>query len=574
MPRSPGSAIRLRTFTALVGTLVLLGACTSSGAAKPATFDPPGATIASSALADPAAGAAAIVAKLSDDELVGQVLVPYAYGADAYTVSAGSRQGNQQLGGVDTPAELVAKYHLGGLILVAFSADDPTGDTNPTTNMENPAQVKALTAGLQSAAGRLTAGVPLLIGTDQEYGVVNRLGTGIVQLPSGMGLGAAGNPALTQQAWAAAGADLAALGLNVDFAPDADVLGAGGNGVIGSRSFGQDPSAVAAQVSAAVQGLQSAGVAATLKHFPGHGHTQTDSHDALPILTQSLSQLRSGDLPPFQSGIAAGTEMIMSGHLDVQAIDPGVPASFSSKVLIDLLRKQLGFTGVVITDALNMKPAEKYPPAEAAWRALVAGNDMLLMPPDLPAAQQGLLAALKSGQLPRARLIEAVTRILTLKLRLAGGPKPADVGAVGGSAQLSAAQAVATAGVTVLKGSCTGPLVTGPVSITASGGRTQAVSWLKDALTAAGVTVTDTGGTEVHLVGYGDVATDLSGTAKITVAMDTPYILANAKSPIRLATYSSSQPSMVGLAAVLAGKVKPTGKSPVDVKGLPRSACK
>jgi len=282
----------------------------------------------------------------------------------------------------------------------------------------------------------------------------------------------------------------------------------------------------------------------------------------------------SGDLPPFQSGIAAGAQIVMSGHLDVQAIDPGVPASFSAKVLIDLLRKQLGFPGVVITDALNMKPAEVYPPGEAAWRAILAGNDMLLMPPDLAAAQQGLLAALKSGQLPKARLVEAVTRILKLKLTLAAAPAPADVATVGGADQQAAADAVALAGVSVLKGSCTGPLVTGAVTVTASGGRDQAVAWLKEALTADGVSVTDTGGTEVHLVGYGDTATDLAASAAVTVAMDTPYILANAKSATRMATYSSSLASMRGLAAVLSGTAKATGRSPVDVRGLPRSACR
>jgi beta-N-acetylhexosaminidase len=563
-PRTP----RVLAVLAAAVALLPVSACQSRSGPTPAPA-PPGFQTPSG---DPAAQAAAIAARLSDVELVGQVLVPYAYGDDANSVSAGSKKSNQKIGGVDTPAQLVDKYKLGGLILVSSSADDPTGDTNPTTNMEDPKQVLRLTSGLQQAAARLTARLPLLIGTDQEYGVVTRLKTGVVQLPSAMALGAAADPALTEAAWAQAGADLAAAGLNVDFAPDADVLGPGGNGVIGSRSFGQDPSAVAAQVAAAVRGLRSAGVAAGIKHFPGHGHTQADSHSSLPLLTQSRDALTAGDLPPFVAGIAAGTQIVMSGHLDVRAIDPGVPASFSSKVLIDLLRRQLGFTGVVITDALNMAPAEVYPPGEAAWRAIVAGNDALLMPPDLPAAQRGLLDALKSGQLPRARLVEAVTRILTLKLNLAAGPKPADVGAVGGAKQSAAAAAVAAAGITVLRGPCSG-LVTGPVTVTASGGRDQAVATFKGALTAAGLSVTDHGGTHVHLVGYGDTAQDLDSSADITVAMDTPYILANATSKIRMATYSSSQASLTALAAVLAGKAKPTGHSPVDVRGLPRSAC-
>jgi beta-N-acetylhexosaminidase len=565
VPRPP------RTPTIVVLAVAALAALTGCQPTPPRPDPAPSGFV--SVGPDPAAQAAAIAGRLRDDELVGQVLIPFAYGNDAGTVSAGSRAGNQKIGGVDTPAQLVQKYKLGGLILVSSSADDPTGDTNPTTNLESPQQVRQLTAGLQTAAARLSAGVPLLIGTDQEYGVVTRLKTGVVQLPSAMALGAAADPALTEAAWAAAGADLASIGITVDFAPDADVLGPGGNGVIGSRSFGQDPAAVAAQVAAAVRGLHSAGVAAGIKHFPGHGHTQVDSHSSLPLLTQTRAQLVAGDLPPFVSGIAAGAQLVMSGHLDVQAVDPGVPASFSSKVLVDLLRGQLGFRGVVISDALNMAPAERYPPGEAAWRALVAGNDALLMPPDLPAAQRGLLDALKSGQLPRTRLVEAVTRMLTLKLTLATGPKPAEVAAVGGQRQVAAARAVADASVTVLKGRCSGPLLTGPVRVTASGGREQAVSWLKEALTADGATVTDTGGTHVHLVGYGDTAPDLDPSAAITVAMDTPYILARSTSSTRLATYSSSQPSLTALAAVLTGRARATGTSPVTVSGLPRSAC-
>jgi beta-N-acetylhexosaminidase len=374
-----------RACAALLAVLALLAGCDSARpaptVARSQPVPPSGSGSGSAAPADPAARAAALVARLGDEDLVGQVLMAYAYGDDATRVSAGSAAGNRKLAGVDTPAQMIARYRLGGLILVGFSADDPTGATNPTTNVESPAQVSRLTTGLQAAAGRLPAALPLLIGTDQEYGVVTRIKSGVTQLPSGMAVGAAGNAALTQAAWAAAGADLAAIGLNVDFAPDADVLGPGGGGVIGSRSFGQRPAAVAGQVAAAVRGLQGAGVAATLKHFPGHGHTTTDSHTNLPSLTQSRAALQSGDLPPFVSGIAAGAQLIMSGHLDVRSVDPGVAASFSSKVLIDLLRGQLGFRGVVVTDALNMAPAQKWAPGEAAVRALLAGNDLLLMPP-------------------------------------------------------------------------------------------------------------------------------------------------------------------------------------------------
>src|SRR5262249_60255824 len=134
------------------------------------------------------------------------------------------------------------------------------------------------------------------------------------------------------------------------------------------------------QVGAAVTGLEGAGVAATIKHFPGHGNTDVDSHSSLPVLRQSLSQLTANDLAPFRAGIASGVNVIMSGHLNVTSIDPGVPASFSHKVLTDVLRQQMGFKGVVISDAMNMEPAEIGGPAESAVRAFLAGNDMLLMP--------------------------------------------------------------------------------------------------------------------------------------------------------------------------------------------------
>jgi beta-N-acetylhexosaminidase len=424
---------------------------------------------------------------------------------------------------------------------------------------------------MQTAAAALNAKAPLLIGIDQEYGQVTRIKDGMVQLPSALALGAAANPGLTEAAWRAGGNELAALGINVDFAPVADVLGDRPGGAIGSRAFGSDPAAVSAQVAAAVRGMQSSGVAATLKHFPGHGHTTVDSHTSLPVLTQNRAALNAGDLPPFKSGIDAGAGLIMSGHLDVRAIDTGKPASFSSKVLIDLLRKDLGFTGVVVSDALNMAPARRGNPGAAAVEALIAGNDILLMPPNLTQAHKGVLDALRGGQLPRPRLIEAVTRILTLKFRLAATPQP-DRSTVDSKPNRDAALAVATGAVTVLRGACTGRLVPGTARVTAAGKWDRQRQWLEAALKAHGVSVA-AGGAQVHLVGYGDDSGDLDSAASVTVAMDTPYVLASARSGTRLATYSSTQVAMEALAAVLTGKAKAPGKSPVAVNGLPRSAC-
>ncbi|MDQ7903139.1 glycoside hydrolase family 3 protein [Phytohabitans sp. ZYX-F-186] len=553
--------------------LLLAAGCQSSPPAPaPTTSAPASARPTPPAGSSPAQRAAALAGTLSDEDLVGQVLMPYAYGSSATDVTPGNKAGNQQLAGVDTPAEMVARYRLGGLILVGFSADDPTSQNQGTTNVDSPQQVRGLTTGLQAASAKLAAGsAPLLIGTDQEYGVVTRIKTGVTALPSAMGAGAAGDPRLTEAAWRAAGDELAALGVNVDFAPVADVLGNAGSSVIGSRSFGADPTQVSAQVAGAVRGLQASGVAATLKHFPGHGHTAGDSHDALPGLGQSRASLDRGDLPPFVAGIGAGAKLVMSGHLDVKAIDPGTPATFSRKVLTDLLRGQLGFQGVVVTDGMNMAPAKRWPAGEAAVRALNAGNDLLLMPDKLPEAYNGLLSGLRVGDLSRARLVEAVTRVLTLRFELAGGAAP-EMSTVGSAAHREAAAKLAAAAVTQLRGAC-GTALRGPVQVTAAGGRDTARGWLVEALRAAGVQVVTSGGTVVHLVGYGDGQGDLRKGAAVTVAMDTPYLLAKSDSPVLLATYSSSQPSMAALAAVLAGKTPAKGRSPVPVTGLPRSSC-
>jgi beta-N-acetylhexosaminidase len=496
--------------------------------------------------------AAAIVKGLSDVDLVGQVLMPSVNLSDP---AAGS-------------AALVAKYHLGGVILMGNVENTGAGATAT--------QVKALTDAIR-AAGKTVgagAGIPanLLVATDQEYGWVTRIKSGIVQLPSAMAFGAAARPDLTEAAWRGAGTELAAAGINVDFAPDADVTGSAGNAIIGSRSFGGDPAAVSTQVSAAVKGLQSAGVAATLKHFPGHGHTNINSHDALPVLGQTRAELGTGDLPPFQAGIDAGTMLVMSGHLDVQSIDPGTPASFSHKVLVDLLRGEMKFGGVVVSDALNMKPPMQWAPGESAVRALLAGNDLLLMSPDLAAAQKGLLDALASGRIPRERMVEAATRVMTMRLRLTAAATP-NLSTVDTVANRAAALKAAAAAVTVLAGPCSGALVNGGVQVTATAGREQQAQWLTAAFTAQGVPVVASGGQLVHLVGYGDTASDLAAGAAVTVSMDTPYILQSATSAVRVATYSSTQVAMEALAAVLAGKATATGRSPVSVTGLPASTC-
>nr|WP_203766566.1 glycoside hydrolase family 3 N-terminal domain-containing protein [Actinoplanes deccanensis] len=549
---------------------LLLAACSDTPADAPppqqSVSAPPPSSATSS---DPVAAA---LAQMSDADLAGQVLMPYAYGSSATSVDKTSAAGNQGLAGVNTPAEMIAKFHLGGLILVGFTAQDPTGTTNPTTNVENPKQVRELTEGLQAAARQAPGGAPLMIGIDQEYGVVTRVTDGVTMLPSAMAAGAAAQPQLTENAWRTAGEELAAMGVTVDFAPVADTLGPPTNTVIGSRSFGADAKANEAQVAAAVRGLEKAGVTAGLKHFPGHGHTSGDSHDGLPVVTQSRATWDTQDLPPFRAGVGAGAGVVMSGHLDVQALDKGVPATFSHKVMTDELRGKLKFTGVAVTDAMNMPPAMKWPPGEAAVRALNAGNDMLLMPPDITAARDGIVAALKDGSLKRERLVEAVTRILTLKFRTAALSRP-DLTTVGSAAHAAAVSPLAAASITVLRGPCSGPLVPGPVSVSADPVRETAKQTLIKELQAAGVKVQASGGSLIRLVGYGDKPADLDQKAAVTIGMDTPHLLASSSSPVLVATYSSSRVSLSAAAKVIAGKAKAPGRSPVAVAGLPRSAC-
>ena len=261
----------------------------------------------------------------------------------------------------------------------------------------------------------------------------------------------------------------------------------------------------------------------------------------------------------------------MSGHLNVTSLDPGVPASFSHKVLSDLLRIQMGFKGVVITDALNMEPAEKWAPGEAAVRAFLAGNDMLLMLPNLGAAQQGLLKALRSGRIPRERMIESVTRILALKYHLAVG-HPGSLSSLNTSADRDAAAKLAAASITVLQGPCSGALVHDAVSIADAGWKAQR-KWLTAALRSQGIRVLSSGGMLISLIGYTDGKSLIAAHAAITVEMDTPYELRYATSPVKIATYSTSEASMTALAAVIAGKATATGQSPVPVVGLPPTAC-
>ena len=276
-------------------------------------------------------------------------------------------------------------------------------------NVADPDQLGALTSALHGERSQL------LIATDEEGGDVTRLEsrTGS-SYPGNLALGSAGDPRLTHDVAAAMGAELSAAGVDFDLAPTADVNSNPFNPVIGTRSFGSDATVVATHTAAWVEGLQSAGVAACAKHFPGHGDTSVDSHLALPVVTDDPHQ---GALAPFRAAIASGVQAIMSAHILVRAIDD-VPGTISRRLMTDLLRGELRFQGLAITDGLEMRGlSDAFGVAEGGVRALIAGCDALCIGGGLADEDvvtevcAAIVAAVEAGRLSEHRLVEAAGRV-------------------------------------------------------------------------------------------------------------------------------------------------------------------
>jgi len=292
-------------------------------------------------------------------------------------------------------------------------------------NVAGPEQLSALTAALRAVAPQP------VIAIDEEGGDVTRLAhlTGS-PYPGNAALGAVDDPSLTQAVYRALGADLAAVGINVDLAPSVDVNTAAGNPVIGTRAFGDRTELVSRHAAAAVHGLQSAGVAACAKHFPGHGSTRVDTHHALATVEGGLARVRERDLPPFASAIAAGVAAVMPGHLRVAGLTGDLPATQSAAALDGLLRGELGFTGVIISDALEMRAVSGQGGVpSAAVRALAAGVDLLCLgrdqdEEDYLAVRAALAAAVTGGELTAARLEDAAARVAQFRAALAAGTLP------------------------------------------------------------------------------------------------------------------------------------------------------
>ena len=364
-------------------------------------------------------------------------------------------------------AEMLTKYDFGGILLFAG-------------NVVDPAQTVTLIRDSQEAAMKSAGGIPMFICVDQEGGSVNRVPFGTTG-SGNMALAATGDTSLTEESAKMLGDEIRALGFNMDFAPVSDVNSNPANPIIGVRSFSDDPELVAEHVTAFIKGMDSAKISTALKHFPGHGNVGEDSHTHLPCSDFSLEEIKACDLIPFQAGIDAGSDMIMTAHIQFPKIEKKtyvsiqdgeeitLPATLSRTIITGLLREQMGYNGIVITDAMEMDAiAAHFDPLDAAVMAINADVDILLCPvelykdgeintfPDVDKYMEGLLASVEAGDIREEELDNSVYRILKLKkerdLQVPSEQQIAQAAeAVGTSANHKREWEIAQAGMTLLK---------------------------------------------------------------------------------------------------------------------------
>lgn len=482
-------------------------------------------------------------------------------------------------------------------------------------NVDTPAQVRQLVDRLQAAVREI--GIPpLLIAADQEGGQLMTIGSGSTPLPGNMALGAAGDTSLARRAGEVLGSELRAMGINVNYAPCCDVNINPQNPVIGIRSFGEDPAQVAELAAALIEGMQSRGVAATAKHFPGHGDAASDSHHGLPSLPHDLPRLEKVEFPPFEAAIRAGVELVMTGHLAMPAIDgaDAPPATLSRNVLNGLLREQLGFDGVIITDAMDMKAiGQGEELGENAVRAVQAGADLLLItsdPDDQECVHRHLSRALEEGQVNLHEFDASLERIGFLKGWLERQDEAPGLEVVGCREHQEIADEIARKSVTLVRNEAgTLPLrlppearvaavVPAPLDLTPADTSSHVAPTLAAALRAYHRQVdqyifpySPTGHQITALLellktydlvvlgtlnafrqkGQQKLVSEVlaSGIPTVLVAMRLPYdLMAYPQAPTHVCTYSLLEPSMRALAAAMFGKVPFEGRLPVSIPSL------
>jgi beta-N-acetylhexosaminidase len=343
-----------------------------------------------------------LVDGMSDADRVATVLMPGFWGYDGESPTAAEAAQNQLMHGVDSPAEVAAGHPYGGF----FLRPEVIGDAD---------QVRRL-ARVLHRNGDGPDGLPLLVAMDQEGGVVQRLKVGVEAVPSAASIGQSGSASYARKVARANGRTLRGLGVTMVLAPVADV-DPDGSSVMGSRTYSPDRRVAARMVVASIRGYLAAGVVPAVKHFPGLGTVTGDSHHSLPVQPKPIDLLERTDLVTFRAAVDAGAPVVMTGHVAVPAVDKGMPASLSEEVLTRLLREDLGFQGVAITDSQGMGPVfGRYGVAEGAIRSLLAGNDLVLNSPKPRRARRAVLEAVRSGRIPQERLTEAAPRVEALRI--------------------------------------------------------------------------------------------------------------------------------------------------------------
>ncbi|MFI9149816.1 glycoside hydrolase family 3 protein [Streptomyces sp. NPDC053367] len=542
-----------------------------------------------------------LVSRMTLQEKVGQLFVSRVYGHSATAPDQADIDANLKEFGVRTAAELIARYRLGGVIYFVWAH-----------NTRNPRQIAELSNGIQRASLDQPRGLPVLVSTDQEHGIVCRVGKPATLFPGAMAIGAGGSRGDARTLGRIAGRELRAMGIRQDYTPVADVNVNPANPVIGVRSFGADPAAVSRLVAAEVAGYQHSGVAATAKHFPGHGDTEVDSHYGFPTIKHTREQWEALDAPPFRAAIEAGIDSIMTAHILVPALDDsGDPATLSRPILTGILREELGYDGVVVTDSLDMAGVrQKYGDDRVPVLALKAGADQLLNPPKLDLAWNAVLKAVQDGELTEERLDESVLRVLRLKAKLGLLDDPYVVPggvdrAVGHGAHLAAADRIAERTTTLLvneggllplspashgkvlvlgadlasPSGTTGPPTGVLAAALAEQGFTTTVMSTGTAPSAAVIdrAVAAAGDADAVVIGTYNVSATSSqktlverllatGVPVVAVAVRNPYDVARLPG-VRayLATYSWTDVELRAAARVIAGEVSPRGKLPVPV---------